>query len=261
MPGRFKKLAYVLVFGLSLVAGGILLGWVLFTHHNTGQWRMPTGDDLVRIEQHLVPRSVAAPRVVYLHREAITLSGGIDDASKNISSVIGRNGTSAKLRGFRGSQATWKSIVSCVRATFRPFDIEFVEDRPSNPDYIMAVVGGSPRDIAYKGHHVGGLAPYNGDVIPRAIVFAFSDTLGNRKRATCNTIAMEVAHAYGLDHAYDCSDVMTYLPDCGPKYFRDKDVPCGESEPRPCPRNEPTQNSYKTLSGLVGLRPVASPVR
>ena len=119
----------------------------------------------------------------------------------------------------------------------------------------MAVVGGKPDAVGYQSRHVGGLAPFSGEVVHDAVVFAFADTLRNRKRAVCNTIAMEVAHAYGLDHAYDCSDVMTYLPDCGPKYFRDKDVACGERKPRMCPGGRETQNSYRTLKELVGTKP------
>jgi len=64
-------------------------------------------------------------------------------------------------------------------------------------------------------------------VIARPIVFAFSAQLGNRVRDVCETIGMEVAHAYGLDHGYLCSDVMTYLQPCGAKRFVDKDIRCG----------------------------------
>ena len=77
-----------------------------------------------------------------------------------------------------------------------------------------------------------GLAPFNGDVIARPVVFAFAAQLGNSVTQVCETIGMEVAHAYGLDHGYLCSDVMTYLRPCGPKKFVDKDVRCGEGKAR-----------------------------
>jgi hypothetical protein len=242
---------------VALVAtAGVAAGWALYTHKTTGVWRLPSRTDLGHAAKNLVGVEEPAPKVVYLHRGAITLKGGArDDATRNVSGIVGRTGKQeVRLRGYRGSDAQWKRIVSCVRATFRPFDIEFVEERPESDDYFMVTIGSRPRDIGYKDSRVGGLAPFNGTVIPDAVVFVFADSLGNRRRAICNTIAEEVGHAYGLDHIYDCSDVMTYLPDCGPKYFRDKDMPCGEHEERACIDGSPTQNTYQRLANLVGLR-------
>ena len=241
----------------ALVAtAGVAGGWALYTHRTTGEWRMPSRGDLNHAARNLVGVEEVAPKVVYLHRGAITLEGGPrDDAARNVSGIMGRTGKDqARLRGYRGSDAQWKRIVSCVRETFRPFDIEFVDTRPTSGDYFMVAIGSRPADIGYRDKRVGGLAPFNGKVIPDAVVFVFADTLGNRRRAICNTIAEEVGHAYGLDHSYDCSDVMTYLPDCGPKYFRDREMPCGEHEQRACIDGAPTQNTYEILAGRVGLR-------
>ena len=59
--------------------------------------------------------------------------------------------------------------------------------------------------------------------------------------------------AAGLDPAHDWSDDTTYLPDCGPKYFRDQRVPCGEHKPRTCPNDRTTQNSFRHLELVVGI--------
>ena len=240
------------IFATAGLAGGVALQ----TYRTTGHWQVPTYRDVGELARVLVRTTKPAPKVVYLHRGPIQLTGGtFDDATNNISSTVGRRGVdSVQLRGYRGSDAQWKRIVSCVRETFHPFDIEFVDERPTDDEYIMVALGRHPRDIGYGDHHVGGLSPFNGSVVHRAIVFAFTDSLQNKRRAICNTIAEEVGHAYGLDHTYECSDVMTYLPDCGPKYFRDRDMRCGEHEPRQCANDEPTQNTYRALADLVGLR-------
>jgi hypothetical protein len=102
------------------------------------------------------------------------------------------------------------------------------------------------------------MAPFNGGVIPRAVVFAFAAEVRHEVRATCETIAMEVAHAYGLDHEYLCKDVMTYLGGCGSKSFVDKAAPCGEKKRRPCHDGAATQNSYRRLLEVLGARPAVS---
>ena len=68
----------------------------------------------------------------------------------------------------------------------------------------------------------------------------------------CETASMELAHAFGLDHAYDCAEVMSYLPRCGPRRFVDRETPCGEHAPRLCVRGAATQNSHRYLLQLLG---------
>jgi hypothetical protein len=138
---------------------------------------------------------------------------------------------------------------------FSPFDVVITDERPHDDKFLMVVIGGKPGDIGITdGHHVSGLAPFNGNVIPRAVVFGFSATVDNDPRAVCETIAMEVAHAYGLDHEYLCKDVMTYLRGCGQKTFVDADAPCGEAKKRNCEGGAATQNSYRRLIDVLGAR-------
>lgn len=247
--GAGRTTLLVLV-GALLGLGGVIGGYVVYNRVTTGAWKVPRVE-IIRVAQG--EKSVA-PKVIYLHRGPITLTGGRDDAVNNVSSIVGGTGRKqVSLKGFSGSDRLWQRIVQCVDTTFVPFDVIVTDQRPTEGHYMMVVVGGHPDDIGFKSKHVGGLAPFNGEVIPGAVVFAFSRALRNNRRAICNTIAMEVGHAYGLDHAYECSDVMTYLPDCGPKYFRDKDVPCGEHKPRSCPKDRTTQNSFRHLELVVGI--------
>jgi hypothetical protein len=264
----------IAVGGIAVLGVGTLVGLVLGKRLKTGSWSVPTGNDLVRVER--AEEEAGPPRVIYLHRGPITLTGGEDDAALRRSSVVAKagghsHGSAARkvtaperdrvvnLRGFRGTTKSWTMITRCVSRLFAPFDVRVtdVEPPPGTP-YVMAVVGGRPKDLGHP-HRVSGLAPFNGGVVPGAVVFAFADELRNSTRATCEVIAMEVAHAFGLDHAHACPDVMTYLQGCGKKSFRDVDAPCGESRPRPCHGGAATQNSYRRLVEVLGARPTPVP--
>lgn len=269
--------------GAAAVLGlGTAVGLLIGKRLKSGSWSMPTGNDLIRIERG---EETGPPRIIYLHRGPVTLTGGEDDAARRRSSVVASGGAHShehedeqavasqvaaeghervvKLRGFRGSAKSWRSITRCVAKLFAPFDVQVTDVEPAaGTPYVMAVVGGRPRDVGHP-HKVGGLAPFNGEVVAGAVVFAFADELRNDPRATCEVIGMEVAHAFGLDHAYACPDVMTYLQGCGKKAFRDLDARCGESAPRACHGGAATQNSYRRLLQVLGPHrppaPVAAP--
>jgi hypothetical protein len=212
----------------------------------------------------LTRRAPKVMRTVYLNREGARLVAGRNDARKNQSSIVKNRGIEvAEIPPFKGSYRQWKAIVDCVRDMFEPYDVRIVDRRPVNERYIMTVVGGTPDDLGGEmkhkhDHHVSGLAPFNSEPIEDAVVLVFSRTLRRRTRQVCETAAMEIAHAYGLDHAYNCKDVMSYLRPCARRRFRDEDTPCGEHEARACQDGSPTQNSHEALTEVLGLRPEAA---
>jgi len=252
-----KVVALILV---AAAAGG-LVTLIVYKRMATGEWSMPTGDDLIRVKRAMVPEPEGPPRVIYLHRGPIDLTGGDDDAASNRSSIVASFGQAqVHLPGFNGSDRAWKKIADCVRQKFAPFQITVTEQRPDAGNYILVAVGGKPSDAGID-KPVGGLAPFSGHVVPRAVVLVFSRKLGNRTRETCDVVGMEVAHAYGLDHTYECRDVMTYRPYCGSKRFVDKDMPCGESKKRACASGNPTQNSFRMLADALGEARPATPAK
>ncbi len=257
------KLAAVVAFALSLIVGSVV-GLVLLKRAKTGKWALPNKGDLVVVNR-IFHRGLPPSKVVFLNKDKITLFAGDEDAPNARSTIIARHATKygkAMMPRFSGSKRTWRKILACVRSRFRYFDVEITDKRPTTTDnYIMVIVAGQPKHIGARKQRVSGLAPFNTTSIPKAVVFAFSDTLGNRVRATCETITMEVAHAYGLDHGYSCKDVTSYRTECGRRGFLDKDIPCGESKPRVCADGNATQNSYARLMTLLGPakpRPAAS---
>lgn len=230
----------------------VIAGVTIINRVETGRWEMPDAQDFVRVVKG---RPRPASKTIFLERKPLELRPGIDDAPRGISSVLASTSKqAAKLPGWKGNNATWAKLVACVRKQFAPFDVEITDERPLHEDFVLVAVGGKPSDIGVKDRRVGGLAPFNGEVISQPIVFAFSAALNHDVRAICETIAMEVAHAYGLDHGYECKDVMTYLSACGAKKFVDKDVRCGEKKARNCEGGAPTQNSYRHLVNVLGTR-------
>lgn len=257
---RVSRIVIVSVIaGLALIAG-IIVAVAVSIRVEEGEWRVPTKGDFVRIARRF---DNTPPKVIYLERNSIELSPGEDDAARGISSVLQNAGTPklVKSKAWSGGDAKWKQLVACVKAMYAPFNVTVTDERPTTDNFMLVVVGGKPTDLGIKNsHHVSGLAPFNGDVIPRAVVFAFAATANNDVQSVCETVGMETAHAYGLDHGYHCKDVMTYLTGCGKKEgFVDKDVRCGESKARDCEGGKPTQNSFRHLLAVLGPVPGSEP--
>jgi hypothetical protein len=261
-PGAARAKPYapwrrrLFIIGLVVLLGmtiSVVTAVVVSIRVETGEWRAPTKQDFVRIARRLDNRP---SKVIYLERRGVELKPGDDYAAGGVSSVLTNAANKpVKTKPFSGADAKWKTIVSCVAKQFAPFDVTVTDQRPRDDKFLMVVVGGTPADIGVTdGHHVSGLAPFNGNVIPRAVVFGFAAAVDNDTRAVCETIAMEVAHAYGLDHEYLCKDVMTYLRGCGAKSFVDADARCGESKARNCEGGATTQNSYRRLLEVLGAR-------
>jgi hypothetical protein len=207
-----------------------------------------------------LPRMIGPPqpmRAIYLERRPLTLTGGTDDSSHNVSSIVALHKKPVATPGFKGSQKAWSQFVDCMRKMYAPFDVEIVEERPAQPGYILVAVGGTP-DMVGQPKRTSGLAPFNSLPIEHAVVFVFSRVLKDNPVTMCETAAMEIAHAYGLDHEFLCKDPMTYLPPCGPKSFQNQEVRCGEKRARDCANGKPTQNSYALLLDVLGPAPTVT---
>jgi hypothetical protein len=225
-------------------------GFVLFRRVETGEWPRV---DVDHIELLPLPKREAGPsRIIFLDRRGATLTGGGDDSTIGRSSIVaGAGKASVSIPAFRGGDKPWRQIVSCVKDQFAAFDVEIVEERPPRRGYVHVVVGGTPSLVGFP-KAIGGLAPYGGEPVPDAVVLVFSRALGERTRPICETAAMEIAHAYGLDHNMICKDPMSYLTGCGKKTFQDKAAPCGEKKARPCGDGSTMQNSFRRLLAVLG---------
>jgi hypothetical protein len=200
-----------------------------------------------------------ANKIIYINREGATLRGGGDDATNNRATLAGTSiEDSIDVPAWRGSYSRWAAVMKCLRKAFAPYDVEIVERRPVDSDYLMVLFGGHPKLLKNrvgKAHlRATGMAPHNGLAIHNAVVLVFTRFMKESTRRTCETAAHEIAHAYGLDHGYNCRDFMTYLGYCGTKRFVDKEIPCGEKKKRKCHGGASLQNSHQDLLKVLGAR-------
>lgn len=236
------------------IVGMAVLGWTeagtagaesAGTSSNERPW---TG--YIRVDPPIVQKGISDIKLIYLNRCAgtCTLSPGPEDSRTNTSSIIQ---STVSIPPFAYGDASWQALVECVRELYAPFDIEITDVDPGNTPHFEAIVAGNPGDAGFPSY-VGGVAPFGCDIIPNSITYSFAGVWGNEPRIICEVVAQETAHGFGLDHEYHCPDPMTYLTDCGDKYFRDFDAACGENQPAACDCNRETQNSYQLLLAAFG---------
>lgn len=184
-----------------------------------------------------------------------TLTPGDDNAITNSTSLIEQ---ASVLSEFDKGQEFWDATIECVRTVYKPYNIQIVTEDPGAVPHHEAIAAGHAAEVNWQG--ALGVAPSICDPRNNVISFSFAndhDGLANNPLHLCWTIAQESAHAYGLEHAYDCSDAMTYLNGCMPKMFRDKNIQCQDSmiPPNPVPQcrcGGSAQNSHKWLIALFG---------
>jgi hypothetical protein len=202
---------------------------------------------------------LAASRTIYLNKNGITLSPGANDSATNRSTVVTQQ---TAVPAWNVSASVWSSTVSCIREVFAPFNLTITETDPGSVPHIEAVFGGSAALLGQPSN-LAGVSPFTADcaVIESSIVFAFMGALPADPRLACEVMAQEIAHSYGLDHVMVASELMTYLPFEGRRWFQNMNASCGEDKARPCGLNgsvcRQTQNSVAMLIDRVGLKAAA----
>lgn len=177
------------------------------------------------------------------------------DAQTN-ETIIGRvpNGAVMTLSPWSQSEAVWDAYITCMREVYGPYDVQIVTEDPGpGVPHHEAVAAGRASEMMITG--ALGIAPLDSSTcIPKnnVISFTFANDHGPDPINLCWTTAQESAHSFGLDHAFDCSDPLTYLDGCGQKFFRNRDFRCGEFAARDCVCGSATQNSHNKLLATFG---------
>jgi len=182
-------------------------------------------------------------RVVYLNFDgvALTASATSDDATRDRSGILSAAVPSGQTRviapfnvsdlassgGLSRSQIISR-VVSDMYASHAPYNIEFVTERPTDGKYSMVVFGGSCQSVARRSGCAGIALLDCGDYMPNNITFVFP--YGLRVADLASTASQEEAHAFGLAHTTDTTDIMyPYLRSFVPTEFGAGPVPEGDS--------------------------------
>lgn len=221
-------------------------------------------DDVVIVPPQPALRAAGGPQRLYLNRCATgcVVRDGDNSAATDSSTIPVGDRT---LAPFGLGDAAWDEVVACVATTYAPYDVEVVTTEPSSGDYVEIMVAGTAGEFGLDATTLG-IAPLASDCSAqtRVLGFAFANShAGGNVADICATAAHEAGHVYGLDHAFDCKDPMTYLTGCEPKRFLNLDLACGEFDgPRACKCRGASQDSHAVLTGVLGAGtlPPASPV-
>ena len=181
------------------------------------------------------------------------LQPGFDDSRSNHSSIPGMPTT---LSAWPHGDGLWDEVVACVRATFRPFDVEVVTTDPGPAtNHFEVMVAGTNTQLSPALEGAGGVAPFVGCGASddNVISFVFAQQSDDLEYL-CGAIAQEAAHVWGLDHELNPLDPMTYLNLGSLKRFQNADADCGTmlNRPQPCACGGDTQNSYAYLEQVFG---------
>jgi hypothetical protein len=205
------------------------------------------------------PAEAAAPQVVYINfsdgSETLT-SSDVDDAVTNQSSI----GAVARYPPFFWPGLTdgtisrrdlIRTVSRQVNEAFLPYNVFVTTTRPASGPYTMVMVGGSPTLVGYDGRIAGIAFMDCSNRQPSNIVFAFPTALRGSVHGLYATIAQEAAHAFGLEHTVDPTDLMYPKIDPAQARFQDRDNAI--SGDRLC--GQETQNSHRRLLDTVGAWP------
>ncbi len=177
---------------------------------------------------------------------------GFESSINNTSSIVSGTRT---LGAYPFGDASFNAVAACLRAVFRPYNIQILTQDPGNVSHIEHMIGGNPGDLGF-GNGTGGVSPFSCFTINNSISFTFAAIYGDDVAELCHTAAHEIGHQFGLDHEFLASDPMTYLTFPDPYAFARSSEPCGELGTRPCVCGDPSaQNSHAVLASRIGLDP------
>ena len=196
--------------------------------------------------------ALATSNIIFLNNcqpSGCTISPGNENAAANKSSIVDQ---ASQISAYTGSAASWTQVVSCVKATYAPFNVQVVDQRPASGVYHMAIVAGRAAEAGMQ-QGVLGVSPFTCGLINGGISFSFANEEAGNIDDICWTVSQETAHSWGLDHKFDNKDPMTYLQS-GPsrKSFQNTDGSCGEYNARACSCGGSTMNSYKAVLATFG---------
>jgi len=222
--------------------------------------RHPTWCEVVHADESMVAvrtlRAGPTPGLLYLNRclGGATFTGGSDDSRTNHSSIVQGQ---VQFPEFVYGEETWSQMLFETQEIFAPFNVVVTDVDPGEEPHNEMVVCGGPSLIDRAG--IAGISPMRCRVLENSVSFTFPQALPDDARQIAEVVAHEAGHAFGLDHEAYCPDLMTYINNCGEKWFANYNAECGEYEPRGCSCPRFAQNSYEWLGMAFGFAEASPP--
>lgn len=208
---------------------------------------------------------------IYLNRcptsGCAVAQGATDSRTEPVHSSLGHG----VLGGFTRGDATWNTVVACMKEVYAPFHVQITELDPGPQPHFEILFGGKPQDLGMD-PSLGGVSPFScAPYIPNSVVFVF-DVWGNDPEELCATAAQEIAHSFSLDHTIEPSDPMTYFHYDGRRHYQNRQIQCGsdcdanhrsplgatctgdtfQDHACACGNGAQTQNAVQTINALFG---------
>jgi hypothetical protein len=161
---------------------------------------------------------------------------------------------------FTAAQAQ-QAITNYFKTFYAPFNVQVVTTRPTGVRYTMCIIGGDASQVLGSGSSgVAGIAPLDcGNRNESEITYAFSAgttprstglSLTQALKAIAVTAAQETAHAYGLNHTDNNTDIM--YPQLDPSQNAFFDGSANLIQNSTVCQNATTQNSKQLLTTNIG---------
>jgi MYXO-CTERM domain-containing protein len=199
-------------------------------------------------------RAAGLTRLLYLNacRGGCAIGNKRNDVFTNQSTILKMPGT---LNEFPFGDAAWADLVGCVRNAYDLYNVTITTDEPPlGTDHVEVMVAGSPLALGF-GPTALGISPLASDCSPlrNVLSFVFAEAhSASALQELCATVVHEAGHTFGLDHALQCRDPMTYLTSCGDKLFLNIDSQCGEFRNSRFCRCSDKQNAHVKLLNELG---------
>ncbi len=200
----------------------------------------------------------AASGTLFVNFDGAQLSPGSDNAPNNTTQMPSQYAQYNYPAYGNGSKRA--ATYQAVKTDWAAFDVLVTDQRPQSGPYHMCMTGPGKGNGLPNG--VLGIAPLDcNDAQKNNVVYAFhseNDQFPASTQAT--TISQELAHAFGLEHVTQPSDIMNPFNAGGDPAFLDQcfgidgggnGIVCGSQHAQYC-GNQTNQNSYQELLGFFG---------